>query len=75
MVGVAVLQIAMAVLMVVEFIAIIDIYHENVAGKRFANVDLSGKVYIVTGSNTGLGGHFVYFPPPLFSIIYSIICV
>lgn len=45
----------MGVLILVEFITLIDIYHENVAGRRFRNVDLSGKVYIVTGSNTGLG--------------------
>ena len=45
----------MIILILVEIITIIDVYHENVAGKRFASVDLSGKVYIVTGSNTGLG--------------------
>lgn len=27
----------------------------NVVGKQYKNINLSGKVYIVTGSNTGIG--------------------
>ncbi len=45
----------MIFLIIVEIISIIDIYQENVAGKRYLNLDLGSRVYIVTGSNTGLG--------------------
>lgn len=31
------------------------LYHRYVAGRNFKAVDLEGKVYIVTGSNTGIG--------------------
>lgn len=28
---------------------------KNVVGRRYKNMNLKGKVYIVTGSNTGIG--------------------
>lgn len=43
------------VLIIVNVIITIISYNINVAGIRYKEVDLEGKVYIVTGCNTGIG--------------------
>lgn len=40
---------------IIQMFVIRSVYHKYVTGKKFKNVKLDGKVYIVTGSNTGIG--------------------
>lgn len=46
-----------------QFLAAVYSYKVNVVGRRYDEVDLEGRVYIITGCNTGIGMKTVLMLP------------
>lgn len=50
-------EIVFSLVVLADILLVRRIYTKHVVGNAFNKVDLSGKVFIITGSNAGIGGN------------------